>query len=216
MRYFFVIIVCCVFWISPANAQTCVGGLSFGTARIQAGAGGEFSSNSHSFAAGAGVGNDVYFGRAGVDVTSFSGFDTSEKAIVGTVGAEKKLDAQKPLFVCPIVAFAKTWEPGIFVSDTRSGFVFQGGGSVGFVAAKSGQTSIVPTVSLSFNHRSSSENSSIASRSFSFSNSFGNLQFGAGFIFNDRFVLIPSIVVPFHLNGGEVAFAIFFATRIGS
>jgi hypothetical protein len=218
VKCFLVIIVCCVLWISPANAQTCMGGLSFETARIQAGAGGEFSSNSHGFSAGASAGKNGYFGQAGVAVTSFSGFDSSEKAVVGAVGAELKLNAQRPISVCPIVGFAKEWSPPIFGggSDSRSSFVYHVGGSVGFVAAKSGQTSIVPVVGLSFDHRSSTENSSIPLHAFSFSNSFGNVQFGAGIVFNDRFALIPSVIRPFHLDGGELAFSIFFGAKIGS
>jgi hypothetical protein len=69
---------------------------------------------------------------------------------------------------------------------------------------------------LSFNYLNTSSSSNGLFQGYSSGTSFGNLQFGAGFIFNDRFSLIPSVVVPFHYDQGETGFSIYFATKLGS
>src|SRR5262249_52040954 len=126
--------------------------------------------------------------------------------------------AQKPLSVCPIVSFAKGWGANVFSTSSTSTTLFQAGANVGFVATKSGQATIVPTVGLSFNHLGRSTTDTFAGRTQTFDSggSFGTLQFGAGFIFNDRFSLTPAVTVPFHLEGLETSFSIVFGARIGS
>ena len=94
------------FWAAPGSAQTCLGSVSFGMAPVQAGALGAFTSDSHSVMVGAGAGNDMYFGRGAFQWTGFSsssGIDASAKGILGTAGAEFKVDSEKRVAVCPVV-----------------------------------------------------------------------------------------------------------------
>jgi hypothetical protein len=216
MKRILIGIACNLLWITSARAQICTGGVSFGTAPIQVGADGVFSSNTHSLVPEASFGNEQYFGRVGANFSSFSGIDNGAKGIFGAAGAELKVDAANPISVCPMVSVGKAWGPSPAPDLNLSSYVVQVGGRVGFVAAKTGQATIVPTIGLSFNYLNTTSSSSGLFQGFTSGTSFGNLQFGAGFIFNDRFSLIPSVVVPFHYDQGETAFSIYFATRLGS
>jgi hypothetical protein len=215
MKRFVAGVACSLFWIASAHAQTCTGGVSFGTAPIQVGADGSFSSNSHTFFAGAGAGNEKYFGRAGVQLSSFSAIDASAKGILGAGGAEFTVDPDKRIHVCPMVTLLHVWGPSIDVATTST--IVNAGATVGFVATKAGQATIVPTFGLSFDHISTTGTLAppFGNGSFSYGTSYGTAYFGAGFIFNDRMALIPSVVVPFHYDAGETVFSILFATKIG-
>jgi hypothetical protein len=203
-------------WIGSARAQTCAGSLSYTTAPLQVGIDAAFSSDSHTFVPGVGFGKDAFFARGGAEFISFSGLDDSAKGIVGMAGAEYKVEAARPLFVCPMITVVRNWGPSIDV-DTSSWLV-NIGGSVGFVAAKNGQTTIIPSAALSFNHLSTTGTFNFlgTSTSSTAGGSFGSLQFGAGFIFNDRMSLFPSIIVPF---GGQInaqtSFSVLFAMKVG-
>ena len=152
MKRFLMVMACTLIWVAPSYAQTCTGDLSFGAAPLQVGALGAFSSNSHTFAVGAGVGNDLLFGRGAVELMSFSGVDASAHAISGTAGAQFKFEASsKEIAVCPIVQLVHVWGPNIDVDHSTT--VFQVGASVGFVAAKTAQATIVPTLALSPDRR---------------------------------------------------------------
>jgi hypothetical protein len=165
---------------------------------------------------GVGFGKDAYFARGGAEFMSFSGAGDSAKGIIGMAGAEYKVESAMPVFICPMVTVVRSWGPSIDVTTTS--WLFNFGGSVGFVAAKSGQTTIIPSVALSFNHLSTSGTFDFlgTSTTSTAGSSFGTLQFGAGFIFNDRMSLFPSIVVPF---GGQVnaqtAFSVLFSIKAG-
>jgi hypothetical protein len=216
MKRFVITMVCSLLGIASAQAQTCAGSLSYRMAPLQVGIDAAFSSDSHTFVPGVGVGKDAYFARGGAEFISFTGAGDSAKGIVGMAGAEYKVDAATPVFVCPIVTVVRNWGPSIDVDS--SSWLFNVGGSVGFVAAKSGQTTIIPSAALSFNHLSTTGTFDFLGTATTSTNatSFGSLQFGAGFIFNDRMSLFPSIIVPF---GGQVntqtAFSVLFAMKVG-
>jgi hypothetical protein len=216
MKRLLIAMACSLLWVRCAQAQTCAGSLSYATAPLQVGIDAAFSSDSHTFVPGVGFGKDAFFVRGGGEFISFSGLDASSKGFFGMAGAEYKIDAAKPLFVCPMVTVVRNWGPSIDV-DTSS-WLFNIGGSVGFVAAKTGQTTIIPSVGLSLNHLSSSGTFDFLGTptTSTIGNSFGSLQFGAGFIFNDRMSLFPSIIVPF---GGQVnaqtSFSVLFAMKVG-
>jgi hypothetical protein len=209
--------VCSLLWSASAHAQTCTGSLSYATAPLQVGALAAFSSDSHTFAAGVGAGRDAYFARVGAQLISSSGVDSGAKGIFAMAGAEYKLDAAQPFFVCPIVTVAHNWGPSFGAGDDESSTFFGVGGSVGFVAAKSGQTTIVPSAGLNFNHLSQSATFNFlgTATTSSFGNTFGSLQIGAGFIFNDRMSLVPSIVLPFGENGASTIFSALFSIQVG-
>ena len=215
MKRFLAFLVCTLLWAASANAQTCTGGVPFGTARFQVGGDGAFSSNSHSFFAGAGAGNATYWGRAGVQFTGFSQSDSSAKGVIGSAGAEYPVDSQKRVYVCPMVTVFHLWGPNYDIS-TSSSTVFSLGGGVGFVAANTGQATIVPTFGLRFDHISSSSDfTEPFAITYSASTSYGDATFGAGIILNDRMAIIPLILVPFHYAQGETVFSVLFAAKIG-
>ena len=218
MKRLLIATVCSLLGAASAHAQTCTGAVSFATAPLQVGVEGAFSSNSHHFLPGVGYGTDSYFARGAAEFTSFSGADASAKGILGMGGAEFKLDAgSTPVSVCPLVTLAKIWGPSVENGFDQSSWLFSVGGSVGFVAMKTGQTAIVPTFGLSFNRLSTTSTGNFLgnSTSFSASNSFGDLTLGVGFLLNERMSLVPSIVVPFGLDGGETAFSVLFALKVG-
>ena len=210
-------LACNLCWLTTVHAQTCTGGLPFRGAPIQVGADGVFSSNTHSLVPEVSAGNGQYFGRVGANFTSFSGLDNGAKGVFGVAGLELVVEAAKPIAVCPLVSLAKAWGPSPAPDIDYSSFVVQLGGRVGFIAAKTGQATIVPTAGFSFNHlNSTSTSTGLFPGSFSEGTSFGNVQLGVGLIFKDRYVLIPSIVIPFHYDQAETAFSIYFATKLGS
>ena len=62
---------------------------------------------------------------------------------------------------------------------------------------------------------SSTRNFALNTNSFSSSTSFGSLQLGVGLLFDDHMALVPSLVVPFGLEGGETGVSVLFSTKIG-
>jgi hypothetical protein len=218
MKRFLIAAFCSVLGCASANAQTCIGSVPFTDAPLHAGIGAAFSSNSHSFAPGVAYGTENYFVRGAVDFMSVSGVDASAKGIAATGGAEFKTEAgSTALFVCPLVTLAKIWGPSVEDGFDLSSFLFGLGASVGFVATKTGQTTIVPTLAVSFNHLSTTRTGNFAfnTNTFSAGTSFGSLQIGVGLLFNDRMSLIPSIIVPFGVDGGETSFSVLFSTKVG-
>jgi hypothetical protein len=212
----FIAAACTLLAIPSASAQTCTGSLPFSMARIQVGGDGVFSSNSRSIVGEASAGNEQYFGRVGANFTSFSGLDNGAKGIFVAGGAEFNVDAPKPLSVCPEVSIAKAWGPSPGPDFDFSTVAVQIGARVGFVAAKTPQATIVPTVAVSFNHVSLSTNGNGLFQGGTSGDSFMSLGLGAGVIFNDKFSLVPSVLIPIHYDTGETAFSIYFATKIGS
>jgi hypothetical protein len=203
---------------ASAQAQTCTGQVPLASAHMQAGVQAAFTSNSHSFAPGVTYAKDNYFGRGAVEVMSFSGIDASAKGFLGQGGAEYAVNAgTRALSVCPLVTLAKTWGPSVEDGFDQSSWLLGFGGSVGFVATKTGTTTVVPTFGVSINRLSTKSTGNFAfnTNSFTSSSSFGDAQFGVGLLFNDHMALVPSLVVPFGLDGAETGFSVLFSTRIG-
>jgi hypothetical protein len=224
VKHLVIAALCSFSWIASASAQTCTGSVPYAGAPLQAGIQVAFSSNSHTLVPGVGYGKNGYFARGAFDITSFSGEDASAKGILGMAGAEYKYQSSqmsKALFLCPIVTISKVWGPSVDNGFDQSSTLFGIGGNVGFVATKAGQATVIPTVGLSFNHLSATStlnftpafgNGNVSS---SESTNFGMLQIGVGLFFNEKMSLVPSVIIPMGLDGGETSFGVFFATKIG-
>jgi len=216
MTRLLIVIFCSLYWVSPAGAQTCGGAPSFMNAPYQFDLGLSFAEGTKTITGLVGIGADPFFVQAGVERQSFDDVDESAKGFVLQAGGDFALDSDKKIYACPVVNFAHLSGPnfpGVDISSNDIGF----GGAVGFIAAKSGQLTVIPPAGLSIQHTSVSGETKVAGTSISVSNgdSFGIFDFGAGLLFNDRMALIPTIAVPFGLEGSETAFTIVFSINFG-
>src|SRR5262245_28798539 len=124
---------CSVFGLAPAYGQTCMGGLPFSSAPLQAGARLGFSSNSKNYMFNVAKGTDQWFARRGIDFTSLSGLDVS-KGIVVEGGGQYSLPQEKRLSFCPMATIVKLWGPNPAPEISLGELFFGFGGSVGFDA----------------------------------------------------------------------------------
>lgn len=200
----------------PAFAQTCFGGLEFSDPSLHVGGGLAFTSDSRAFSGGVAKGNDSLFFHGAATLASFSGLDGTTKAIEGQVGTERVMGASKKLHVCPQVSVLKTWGPEPGPDFKYSELLLSFGGNVGFEAAQSGTTRIVPTFGFAFNHlRSSLSTTDDAfGEGGSFGDSFATLQLGVGLLFNDKMALTPTIFIPVGSDDAQTAFSVIFATTL--
>jgi hypothetical protein len=211
-------IVASLLWVGPAQAQTCVGTVSFATAPLQAGGDLAFGSQSRTFTGGVTRGSEKFFVRGAASFMSISGLNNGAKGILGSFGTELRVGPTSTIFVCPMVTVVKMWGPNPFLTGSGgfSSLVLSFGGSGGFEVRNVGTTRVVPTFGLSFNHLRQSLNG-IPGRSgngITKGDTFLNLQLGVGFIFNERMSLVPSLFVPIGFTEGETVFSVLFGIKV--
>jgi hypothetical protein len=192
-------------WSPPASAQLCTGAASFRGAPLQAATGVGFSRSAREFGGAFSGGSDTLFAGGiilgeNIDNTTGTGLTVS-----GRVGSDRTLDRDGNVHVCPIGAVSYT--SGLKVAQFDASTVgFQAGGALGVVAAKTSTVDVVPTLSVSLEHDRLSVSS--GSLSVTDAHTFGVASLGVGFVFGSRLSLVPSVSVPFGLDGGETQFLI--------
>ena len=203
-------------WTSSAYAQTCLGNMTFESQPLRVGANVAFSSDTHTFGGGVTRGlNNNLFALGGLQYQGISDFGEGGNIIgfVGAVGKEFPLGADQKFFLCPTGSFFFLSGPEVFVDNKASTVMFNFGGNVGFEAATSGTTRIVPTFGFHFNIARQSF-SSEGFGDFTDSETFATLNAGVGLIFNDRMALVPSLVIPF-VEDTELTFNVIFTIKVG-
>ena len=208
---------CSLFWVSAANAQTCLGNTSHSAAPRQAGADVAFATNSVAFGGGYGGGNDKFFARGGAQLAHHSGGDGNTKAVFGMAGREFAVDADKKLFVCPNATVAFVWVPTGDEDFSETGQLYQFAANVGFLASKSGEISIVPTAGFGIMYGRSKFTDKFFDppQTETGSNTATVLQFGVGLIFNDKMAITPSFHISIDEGFTDTAFSTLFTMKVG-
>ena len=205
MKRLLMLLVLMLLWITPANAQTCLGTLSFDQAKTRVRADALFTTDNHVFAVGLSKGSPNLFGSGGLLIHSFSGGGGTNLGFFGSVGKELSNSAGKKYSVCPLATVARV------SFDGGSNLLINVGGSVGFDMPTSGTTKVVPTAAVSISHERIGE-----PFGGSFSETFLNIQGGVGLIFNEKMSLQPQVIIPIGSDFVDPTFAIDFILKVGA
>jgi hypothetical protein len=214
-RVLMVTAACGVMWAGSAEAQTCVGNMSFESAPMRAG--GEVSFSSDSFGLGGGIAkqfNNNLFGGGGLVLHGISGGDGTGKGFYVSGGTERNLGANEKFFLCPLVNIVKLFGIGLGGDNKLSSLLVNFGGMVGFEASQSGTTRIVPTFGLTINIMRNTFSGGFFD-DFTDSTTFAALQAGVGLIFNDKMSLVPMLSLPFNQDAAQTLFTVVFSMKIG-
>ncbi|MGN6392833.1 MAG: hypothetical protein ACTHM9_11385 [Gemmatimonadales bacterium] len=200
---------------AQAVAQTCVGMPSFATGRMQVSGGAQFADGGNSVGAlfGYGAPKGLY-GKAGIGSTSYDAFNGSSFDLNFAGGYQIKMQ-HRAAELCPVANLSFGSGPnnvlgsGVDVSNRTFSFGAAFGGSVG----RNPQVRILPNASFQFADTRASVDDGTSSASDS--QTYGLLTLGTGFVFNSRYSLNPSIIVPVGLDGANASFGLMGAINFG-
>ena len=213
MRRLLFVVIASLFFVVPARAQVCAGGASYANP-YQAGAGISTASDVKISSIGGGLGGPVWFGQAGLQFTSFSGAGTAKGFFV-TLGGDFVTDQDKKLHLCPLFDVSRSGSavsvPNVDSSSTQFSF----GGSAGYTLTKLDAASVVPTLGFFVHRASFSTKVAGVPVTGDTGETYETIQLGVGFVFNDKIALVPSIILPFGVDGGENSFALAFSYNFG-
>lgn len=205
-----------------APGQVCSGLASYARRPFQVVGGAQFNDNAKSFGGGFGFGGTGAFGQLNLATTSFDNVDGSAFTFSGGAGYQVPLDKRNVAQLCPIasVSFASgpnnidLFGDGSVVVDLSETDV-EFGVALGAVASRSGQTQIIPAASLSFVSASAKAKDQVSGASNSQSDTFGLLDLGLGFVFNEVFALRPGVAIPIGLDGASTTFGLTLGLNFG-
>ncbi len=185
------------------QAQVCRGQAPWSSGSIKAGGYVEFGEGYTDFAGSLGFGKDrgLFFG-AGAGVTSYSGPGGSQVFVEGHIAKEMSEPITDKLELCPIASVAI-----LLPKDEVSGQSALAGVSLGYplnVSAENLRIVLTGGGQLGF--------SRVSVAGFSETDFVGVFDFGAGFIFNNRISLVPTLRIP---TEGDLAFRIAANVALG-
>lgn len=182
---------------AAVQAQLCVGQAPWSSGKLKAGGSLEFDGGT-TILGGLGTGKDGgFFFGAGAGVISYGGGAGSQVVLTGNVGKELSKKLADKISICPVVNAAYGLKKNDF-----SFFNVVGGLSGGYpLASSSKNMNIVLTGAAQFGFDHGSVSGAGGSTDF-----VGVLDAGAGFIFNNRISLVPTLRI-YVGNGSDVAFA---------
>ncbi len=209
MKRLLCVLACSLAWIAPAYGQVCGGGASFTKQPYQVNASLLTNDAGKVYTLGAGLGSSVWWGQGGLDFTTFDGVDGTAKGFFVTAGGDFAVDGGKKIYACPILSIEHS---GTINNSIISSNLVTFGGSVGFLATKTDSVTVIPTGALYLHHQSfSSPISTLDS-----SDNFASLQIAVGLLFSEeRFALVPGVVLPIGEDGGKNSFLVKFAYYFG-
>jgi hypothetical protein len=188
--------------VSTADAQTCTGAASFRDHPMQV-AGAMASVNRATDIGGTFLASrQALFGGGGVAMSDPE-FGSPMTNVIGVIGFEFT-NPDYPAFFCPIgqVRFGNGPD---FDSLDGSSFVTQAGVSVGLRVWEASNATVIPTFSLlAVYERYTAEITGVQS---SASIGSGLLTVGVGFVFDERFAVVPAVHVPFSRGFSSAGFA---------
>ena len=197
----------------PANAQTCLGAPSFRTAPYQAGVAASFTEGLRQVEGTFAGGGESIFGGAGVSVLNFTDIDERTAGVTAFAGAEFATDQRNRVLLCPIVRLGFLAGPDFGPVDLSS-MTLQGGGSIGVIAAESGDLAVVPFFGLSVGYtRVTTE---IGGDETSASDTGGIADLGVGLILTRTVGITPQVSIPFSGGGSDAVFTIRLTFNFGS
>ncbi|SRR6266550_469074 len=208
---------------ASASAQMCAGSASYAHRSFKVAGAAEFNHNAKSFTGALGFGGTGAFGEVGIGTTSYTNINGSSTTFGGGAGYQVTLGQKGNVQLCPTAGVA-------FLSGPNNVDVF-GDGSVvldfretdlsfaltlGVEAARSGQTQIIPTVSIAFVSATAKVHDRVSGNSQSNGQTFGTLGLGLGFVINQTVTLRPMVSIPVGLDGASTVFGGTISVNFGS
>lgn len=207
----FVSLVIALAWSSTAFAQTCLGGPDLATPAVQLRVGGAFTDGARGIVGGLGGGSNRFFSTADIEFTAYDLVDDTEFAFGSVFGTQITTGPQRNVALCPVGAVRFGFGPNPDPVSFRS-IIVQGGGSIGVIATTTSTFSVVPTFGIAFTRALATV--TLNGISTSDGTNYGVGVIGVGLRFNNhRSAVVPTLSVPFGLNGGDIEFAIRFTTN---
>src|SRR6266478_1091708 len=205
-----------------ADGQMCGGFASFKQGPYQVFGTAGFSNNAKSFAGGFGFGGAGPFGQVSIGTTSYDNFHGSSLLFGGGLGYQVKLGQKGILQLCPTASLVFLSGPNNFdvfgdgsVVVDLSGTDLSFGLALGVLASGSNQTQIIPVASLGFVSGTTKASDDVSGTSQSDTQTFGVLELGLGFVFNQVFSFRPNVAIPIALDGGVTSFGATISVNFG-
>lgn len=202
---------------APLHAQRCLGFPGFAGQPLRLG--GTLTTGSDVTTLGA----DLAFGQAagafggvGIGVADFDNTDESALLISGTIGTQMALGTASSTSagaqLCPVASLEYQAGPSIGNVDI-SGLLLRGGVSLGTSIAMAQTVRLAPFGTLSVGYA----RSSISSPSLDESDSEvgGVIDLGAGVIFNNKFTIRPSVMIPVGFDDSDARFGLAVGFNFG-
>lgn len=198
----------------PASAQLCSGQPSFASGPVQVTPGAIFAEGYQGFGAGVTGGSDRFFAGGSILGANYSDIEEGSLTLGAHGGGTFAADTQKRVYLCPTAGFS--WQTGPNFEDGLEvrNLSFSGGGNVGIVATDNGRLAVVPTVGASV-VRMRTKVSAFDLINETVTDTFGVVNAGVGFVFNQRMALTPSVSFPVGLEGSDPQFNVVFAINFG-
>jgi hypothetical protein len=199
------------------SAQTCVGAAAFSSGPVRLGAGLATSDGAKSYgvtmAAGAKTGP---FASGGLSRIEYSDLDGSGTVVGLGAGYAIDVNPTKTVQFCPLAGFQYQSGPDIDLGGSTlsmSAHAVSLGGSLGGSVPMTPTLDFVPFAGASY--IASRATGTLDGTSDSESQSYGEIDVGAGFVINKTLTLQPSVAIPVGVDGAKSAFQLAFAFNFG-
>ncbi len=208
-----------VFSLTIANsaaAQACLGLPPLATHPLNFGVGAEFTDNAKSYGGRFGFGTPTAFAGISAALNDYDEVDENSTSLAFDGGLAFPVGVSRRAAVCPIASIGYEFGPSFETEfgDLELGTLSLAGG-VGFggTAYSTEGLLIMPFGSAQLAYaRVSAE---LEGESESDSETFGLLDLGLGFLFNEQFLVRPSIAIPLGLEDADPVFGLSFVIGFG-
>lgn len=208
----------------PASvaAQICTGSASFSQGPYQVTGGAAFTDATKSFVGGFAFGGVGPFAQLNIGTTSYDDLDGSTFTYGASAGYQFALGQKGTFHVCPMASIGFGSGPndidvfgdGSLIADLSETDLSFGLG-LGALASQTGQTQIIPNVSLTMVSATAKISDDVSGDSESDSETFGFVGLGLGFVFNRVFTFQPTVAIPFGLEGASTTFGASLSVNFG-
>ena len=213
MRRLAMIAIIAVTLPAAAQAQACLGSVSFATVPVRLGGGAVFGKDYTGYAASliAGKENGV-FGDIGVSRTYFDGYDDTADDVFAQLGLQRAMGTRAQL--CPILSASIGTGPDDDEFEVKSRYASTGL-ALGLTLRPAPSVKIIPNGSLQFAYAASDFTDQVTGKE-TITDNYGLADLGVGLIFfHDHLAIQPTVQFPFASDDNSVSYGIVFSVGIG-
>ena len=213
MRRLAMIAIIALTFPAAAQAQACLGSVSFSTVPVRLGGGAVFGKDYTGYAASliAGKENGV-FGDIGVSRTYFDDYDDTADDLFTQVGLQRAVGARAQL--CPILGASIGTGPDDDEFEVKSRYA-SAGLALGLTLRPAPSVKIIPNGSLRYAYSASDFTDQMSAKQ-TITDNYGVADLGLGLIFfHDRLAIQPTVQFPFESDDNSVSYGIVFSVGIG-
>jgi len=197
---------------SVAQAQNCVGAPAFSVGMVRLAGTVDFADSLKTYGGDLSIGRDKGFYLHGnLSHSKLNDFDGSSNQGGGSIGYQVAIDPSWQF--CPFVGVNAQSGSVIGASPSPNSpwnnFDVYAGGSLGWVAANSGDTQVIPAVGLALaNRHSTSKIVQLGTSAATRTDNFGYATGAIGFVFNKRWTITPNVNIPFKEDDGKTTYGV--------